>query len=45
MILDESTASLDVSIQARVLDLLRELQRSWASPTCSSLTISPWCRR
>lgn len=27
MILDESTASLDVSIQARVLDLLRELQR------------------
>ncbi|WP_454295970.1 dipeptide ABC transporter ATP-binding protein [Salana multivorans] len=27
MILDESTASLDVLIQARVLDLLRELQR------------------
>ena len=40
--MDEPTGDLDVSVQARLLDLIRGLVRRLASPWCWSRTTWPW---
>ena len=42
LIADEPTTALDVTIQAQILDLLRELQRETGMAICSSPTTSAW---
>ena len=45
LIADEPTTAVDVTIQARIMELLRSLQQSHAMSGCSFRTISTWWRK
>jgi peptide/nickel transport system ATP-binding protein len=45
LIADEPTTALDVTIQAQILSLIKELQRKSAWPSCSSPTTWGWWPR
>ncbi len=45
LIADEPTTALDVTTQAQILTLIREMQERRGTGVCSSPTISAWWRR